>query len=208
MPSEPADVAARLLEVTRQEILHRLRERDQALLYYLVLLAAIAGLNYTVEGSPRVVDTMLFVPWAAALAAVYVSDHERTIWHLAKYQATELTPHLPYPAFPRMWDGSEASTTARPSLLGFFTPAIHTMYMSLFVLTACIALHLYLSRMHELGKRTDNTRLEMGSVQWFGVALGVALIMYVGRVFWLSRADRLACLAIIRGSQSETPKRA
>jgi len=102
------DCATTNYEAAREEILERMRLRDQFLLGYVVAVAALFGVAFGVDVERC--EVLLIVPYVALAFSVLVSQHHAVIGSLLFFCGKELHPYLTNlsgaDATPR-WESSE-----------------------------------------------------------------------------------------------------
>ena len=86
-----ADTARQSYDAARQEMLIRMRLRDQALLVYLAIIGAMLGVSFGPKGSS---DILLTIPFISLGVAILVSQHNILLAHLSQFCAEEIPKFL------------------------------------------------------------------------------------------------------------------
>jgi hypothetical protein len=103
-----SDTALAFHDSARQEIIMRIRLRDNVLLFYLAVVGAIFGVAL---GTTVKLEVLLTIPFIAVGSAIMVAQHHEVIGALGYFISHELYHHLcsltPSESTPQ-WDRSEA----------------------------------------------------------------------------------------------------
>jgi len=179
------DTAHKCYESARQEILLRIRLRDQILLVYLAISGTVLGISIR---DSKDAPTLLAVPFIALGAAILLAQHNLAIGWLGRFCADEIGKFLtrlePRGDSPQ-WDNSEsfrsysgASTRLRswgqsvvlltPCVLSLAANWEHALRSAFpfgplwwfgalcFLLIIILFIHTHLSRMNNYKSRWDN----------------------------------------------------
>src|ERR1041384_7225395 len=86
-----ADTARASYEASRNEILERIRLRDNALLAFLGATGVVFGVA---SGTPPRSEFLMILPYLSLAAALIVTQHDRTIGYMCAFITQELEPFL------------------------------------------------------------------------------------------------------------------
>lgn len=87
----PNSVALEFYKSARNELVERVKLRDQVLLVYLAFVGAISGAALSLHGSKQIA---LVLPFLGMGCAILVSQHNSVIGAIIRYTSTDLHGHL------------------------------------------------------------------------------------------------------------------
>jgi hypothetical protein len=155
-------------DAARNEILLRMRLRDQVLLVYLMIVGAILGVSLRESGNE---DILLSIPFIALGASILVSQHNVLMAILGQFCAEELElffKKLDPSEYAPHWDNSKTyKAYAMPSTI--FRLLSHSLII---MVPAILALGINF-------KHAFSSPFPQGPLWWFGALCFVGVILVI-----------------------------